>query len=222
MTIVGIVTNAKFAHMREEPAPTVYAPLQQGITWKDSPSWASRPDALYFYLRTATTPESALPLIQHHVAALDPSLPIHEAKTMQAQIDEDLFAERILSFLTGTFAGLAVLLASIGLYGVLAYNVARRTREIGIRMALGADSGDVRALVLREVAVMLVIGTAAGVALAAAAGRLVQSFLYGLEPSDAFTYGSAVVLLWLVALAAAFIPVRRATSVDPTVALRYE
>ncbi|MPZ18334.1 MAG: FtsX-like permease family protein [Luteitalea sp.] len=211
-TIVGVVENAKFSRMREDTTPTFYRPLRQSDEW----------DSLSFYLRTTIPPESTLPLIRHHLAALDSSLAIGEAKTMQAQIEESLFAERILSFLTGTVAGLAVLLAAIGVYGVLAYNVARRTREIGIRMALGADAGDVRALVVREVAVMLVVGTVIGLASAAAASQLVQSFLYGLQPWDVLTYALAVAALWLVALAAAGIPARRATSVDPTVALRYE
>lgn len=200
----------------------VYAPLPQALTWDHSWAWTSRPDALYFYVRTAIPPERTLRLIRRHVAALDPTLPIHDAKTMQATIDEDLFAERILSFLTGSFAGLAVLLAAIGLYGVLAYSVPRRTREIGIRMALGAAVGDVRALVVREVALMLLVGTVIGLASAAAVSQLVQSFLYGLQPWDALTYSVGVAALWLVALTAAGIPARRATRVDPTVALRYE
>jgi predicted permease len=210
--IIGVVKNAKFSRMREDATPTFYRPLQQSDEW----------DSLCFYLRTTIPPESTLPLIRHHLAALDSSLPIGEAKTMEAQIEESLFAERILSFLTGAFAALAVLLAAIGLYGMLAYNIARRTREIGIRMALGADAGDVRALVVREVAVMLVVGTVIGLASAAAASQLVQSFLYGLQPRDTLTYGLAVVALWLVALGAAGIPTRRATRVDPMQALRCE
>jgi len=141
---------------------------------------------------------------------------------MQAQIEENLIAERLLSFLTGAFAGLATLLAAIGLYGVLAYNVSRRTREIGIRMALGAEAGHVRGLVVREVAVMIAIGTGVGLALAAGAGLLIRSQLYGLPYWDPSVYASAAAVLWIVALAAAYIPARRATRVDPMVALRYE
>jgi ABC-type antimicrobial peptide transport system permease subunit len=117
---------------------------------------------------------------------------------------------------------LATVLASIGLYGVLAYNVSRRTREIGIRMALGAESGHVRGLIAKEVALMLAIGTVAGLASAAATGLLVRSQLYGLKFWDPSIYTSAAVLLWIIALAAAFIPTRKATSVDPMIALRYE
>src|SRR5262249_3648898 len=128
----------------------------------------------------------------------------------------------ILSTLTGGFAVLATVLAAVGLYGVLAFNVARRTREIGIRMALGADSGQVRLLVAREVGMMLLTGTVAGLGVAAASAKLVTAFLYGMKPWDLLVYGAAAGVLWLVALGAAYIPSRRATSIDPLVALRYE
>src|SRR5205807_2744003 len=113
-------------------------------------------------------------------------------------------------------------LAAVGLYGVLAFNVARRTREIGIRMALGAEPAHVRGLVVREVAIMLAVGTLAGGGAAAATGKLVQSFLFAMKPLDAAVYALAAALLWLIALAAAYLPARRATGVDPMVALRYE
>jgi ABC-type antimicrobial peptide transport system permease subunit len=173
-------------------------------------------------VRTAIDADHAISLIRREVAALDPNLPIRDMKTMQTQINENTFAERILSGLVGTFAGLATVLAAIGLYGVLAFNVARRTREIGIRMALGAASRQVRSLVIREVMLMLAIGTAAGLGAAAASGKLVQSFLFGMKAWDVVVYGSAAVLLWLIAIAAAYVPARRATNVDPMVALRYE
>ncbi len=210
--IVGVVKDAKYAEMKEPPPAVYYTPLDQSRRWF----------TVFYYLRTAIEPERTAPLIRREVAMLDPNLPIRELKTMQAQIEENTFGERILSTLTGSFAGLATLLAAVGLYGVLAYNVARRTREIGIRMALGAGARQVRGLVAREVALMLAIGTVAGLASAAATARFVQAFLYGLKPWDAFVYGSAAVVLWVVALGAAYIPARRATSVDPMVALRYE
>jgi predicted lysophospholipase L1 biosynthesis ABC-type transport system permease subunit len=212
MTIVGVVKDAKYSSIREEPPSTFYPALQQSTRWFQ----------LHFYLRTAVPPETIGHLIQREVAALDPNLPIRDLKTMETQLEENTFAERLFSVLAGTFAGLATVLAAIGLYGVLAFNVARRTREIGIRMALGAESGHVRGLVVREVGLMLAIGTAAGAGLAAAAGKLVQSMLYEMKPWDATVYGAAALLLWLVALGAAYIPARRATTVDPMVALRYE
>jgi ABC-type antimicrobial peptide transport system permease subunit len=160
--------------------------------------------------------------VRRIVAELDPNLPIREMKTMEMQIEENVFAERILSNLTLVFAALATVLAAIGLYGVLAYNVARRTREIGIRMALGASSRHVRGMVAAEVMVMLAIGTTIGLGAAAAAGMVLTKMLWGMTAWDPAIYGLAAVSLWVIALAAAYIPARRATSVDPMVALRYE
>jgi predicted permease len=210
--IVGVVKDAKYAELREAPPRAFYIPYRQ----------VKRQGDLYFYLRTAIEPEQIASQIRREVAAIDSKLPVRNLKTMQAQIEENLIAERLLSFLTGSFAGLATLLAAIGLYGVLAYNVSRRTREIGIRMALGAEAGHVRGLIVKEVAVMIAIGTAAGFALAAGAGLVIRSQLYGLPYWDPPVYASAAAVLWIVALAAAYIPARRATRVDPMVALRYE
>jgi ABC-type antimicrobial peptide transport system permease subunit len=130
--------------------------------------------------------------------------------------------ERMLSMLTGSFAMLATLLAALGLYGVLAFTVARRTREIGIRMALGANAAQVRRLVVRDTALMVGIGGLVGFAAAGAAGQVVRSVLYQMEPWDPVVYGSAAGVLGTIALIAAYIPARRATTVDPMVALRYE
>jgi ABC-type antimicrobial peptide transport system permease subunit len=198
--------------MREAPPRAYYTPYRQN----------KRQDDLFFYVRTAIEPAQIAAQIRREVAALDSNLPIRDLKTMQSQIEENLIAERLLSSLTGSFAGLATVLAAIGLYGVLAYNVSRRTREIGIRMALGAETGHVRGLVIREVAVMLAVGTAAGVAAAAGTGLLIRSQLYGLKYWDLSVYALATVILWAIALVAAYIPARRATNVDPMVALRYE
>ncbi|MBZ5602020.1 MAG: ABC transporter permease [Acidobacteriia bacterium] len=210
--IVGIVKDTKYADMKETPQRVFYTPHRQ----------LKQQDQLYFYLRTAIDPLQAASAARAQIASLDPNLPIRELKTMDQQIDENLFAERMVSTLTGAFAALATLLAALGLYGVLAYNVTRRTREIGLRMALGADAGNVRRLILREVALMVSIGTAAGLTAAAAGGKLVQSMLYEMKPWDAAIYAGSAAILWIIALAAAYIPARRATSVDPLVALRYE
>jgi putative ABC transport system permease protein len=210
--IVGVVKDAKYAELREAPPRAYYTPYRQ----------SKRQDDLFFYVRTAIEPTQLAAQIRREVAALDANLPIRDLKTMQDQIDEDLIAERLLSTLTGAFAGLATVLAAIGLYGVLAFNIARRTREIGIRMALGAETGHVRGLVIREVAIMLAIGTAGGLAAAAGAGILIRSQLYGLPYWDPSVYTISTVILWAIALVAAYIPARRATSVDPMIALRYE
>lgn len=210
--IVGVVKDAKYSGIQEAPPRVYYRPTRQ----------FARQWGLHFYVRTAIDPQQIAPLVRREVAALDPNMPIRDFKTMQAQIDENIFAERLLSMLTANFAGLATLLAAVGLYGVLAYNVARRTREIGIRIALGAEPGHLRGLVIKEVVLMLAIGTAAGLSSAVAAGKMIQSMLFGLQSWDAFVYGSSALILWAVAVASAYMPVRRATRVDPVVALRYE
>ena len=141
---------------------------------------------------------------------------------MEAQISENLTATRLLTQMTMGFAALAALLAGIGLYGVLAYNVARRTREIGIRMAIGATGGDVRWMVLREVGWMLGLGTALGLAGAFAGSRVVGSMLYGMTATDPLVFAASAALLGAIALIAAYVPTLRATRVDPIRALRFE
>jgi ABC-type antimicrobial peptide transport system permease subunit len=141
---------------------------------------------------------------------------------MEQQIEENLAGERLISRLTGTFGVLATVLASLGLYGVLSYNVARRTREIGIRIALGADTARVRRMVVREVVVTFLSGTAVGVAAAIGVGTLLESLLYGMKPLDPTVYASTIAILALVALAAAYGPARRASRVDPMLALRHD
>jgi predicted permease len=209
-TIVGVVRDAKYSDMREAPPRVYYTPYAQ----------TTRQSAMYFYVRTAMEPEPIAPAIRREVAALDANLPLRDLRTMRAQIETNLANERLLSILTGTFAGLATLLAAVGLYGVLAFNVARRTREIGIRMALGARASHVRRLIVRDVALMLGVGSLAGLASAAAAGQLVQSVLYGTQAWDPVIYGAAAIVVGLVGLLAAYLPARRATTVDPLVALR--
>src|SRR5262245_7488211 len=159
--IVGVVKDAKYSDMKEPAPPVFYRPLLQSTRW----------GMVFFYIRTGIEPDQTATQIRREVAMLDPNLPIRELKTMEAQIEENTFAERILSTLTASFAGLATLLAAVGLYGVLAFNVARRTREIGIRMALGAGTGQVRMLIGREVGLMLAIGSVAGLGAAFASAK---------------------------------------------------
>jgi len=141
---------------------------------------------------------------------------------MPQQVKENIFLDRLISILAATFAVLATMLAAVGLYGVLAYSVAQRTREIGVRMALGAESGQVRGLVLRQVGVMLAIGGVIGIGAALGLGRAARSLLYGLEGHDPAAFASAVMLLSLVAFGAGYLPARRAAQVDPMHALRYD
>jgi ABC-type antimicrobial peptide transport system permease subunit len=156
------------------------------------------------------------------VARLDPNLPIENLRTMPQQIRENVFLERVMSTMSASFAALATLLAAIGLYGVLAYTIAQRTREIGLRMALGADRRNVRGMVFRQVAWMTGIGAVIGLIGALGLGRAAQSLLFELQGHDPAVLGVAVVLLALVALGAGMIPAQRASRIDPMRALRYE
>lgn len=211
-TIIGVVKDAKYSDLREPVPPVFYAPYAHELSLS----------TLHFYVRTAVEPDAVLGLIRQQVASLDPDLPIRDLRTMEAHLESRMANERLLSQLTGLFGGLATLLAAIGLYGVLAYSVQRRTREIGIRIALGARTGHVRRLVMREVSIMLAIGIVVGAAAAAGVGQLLERVLFGVEPLDLAVYLGAIAALAVVALAAAYLPTRRATSVDPLVALRYE
>jgi ABC-type antimicrobial peptide transport system permease subunit len=156
------------------------------------------------------------------VARLDPNLPVEELRTMEAQVRDNVFVDRIISVLSAAFAGLATLLAVIGLYGVLAYNVAQRTREIGLRMALGAGAGRVRGMVMRQVTRMTLVGGTVGLILAIALGRVAQSLLFELQNTDPLVLIGAVSALTLVALGAGAIPAWRASRIEPMRALHYE
>jgi ABC-type antimicrobial peptide transport system permease subunit len=160
--------------------------------------------------------------VRQAVHRLDANLPITDMKTMDLQVSDSLFVERMVAWLSVAFGGLATLLAAVGLYGVMAYAVARRTREIGIRMALGAERGRVLCMVMAEVAIMATLGVGLGLAAAFYLTRKVQSQLFGLSPSDPLTLVAAMAFLLAVALSAGFGPARRATAIDPNIALRTE
>jgi predicted permease len=210
--IVGVVADSKYSDVKEAPPPQFFVPYRQGETL----------GFLSFYVKTTLAPERLLATIPKIVARLDPNLPVESPRTMADQISENVFVDRLLTVFSASFALLATLLAAIGLYGVLAYTVAQRTREIGLRMALGAAPDRVRRMILSQTAVMTVIGGIAGLALAALAGRYAQSLLYQLKGYDPVVFASAAIVLGCVALAAGFVPAVRASRVDPMTALRDE
>ncbi len=210
--IVGLVQDSKYSEVKDEAPALFFEPYRQDFQL----------GFLYFYVRSQGTPEQVMQAIPPLVKRLDPNLPVDELKTLDQQIEENVFLDRLITTLAASFAALATLLAAIGLYGVLAYSVAQRTREIGVRMALGAGSGQVRGMVLRQLGVMLLIGGALGVGAAVAAGRAAQSLLYGIQGADPTVLAAGVVLLAAVALLAGYLPARRASRVDPMDALRSE
>jgi predicted permease len=210
--IIGLAKNAKYSDVKDAVPALFFRPYRQ----------AERIGAITFYVRTTGAPEQALQTSQRVVAAVDPNLPVDNLRTMSQQVRENVSIDRIISTLSTGFAVLATLLAAVGLYGVLAYTVSQRTREIGLRMALGAAPGRVRAMVLRQVGVMTVIGGTIGLIAAVWAGRGARTILYQIEGYDPVVLIGSVVLLTLVALGAGFIPAHRASKVDPMRALRYE
>ena len=212
MQIVGVVQNAKYSSVKDDVPPMYFSPYRQDRTL----------GAMNFYVRSGGDPGSVLRAIPAVVQRLDPNLPVEDLKTLTQQARENVSLDRMISSLAASFAVLATLLAAIGLYGVLAHTVAQRTREIGLRMALGAESSTVRRMVLRQVGRMMVIGGVIGIAAAVALGRAASSLLFGLGGNDPLAMGAAVVLLSLVALGAGYLPALRASRVDPMQALRYE
>jgi predicted permease len=212
--IVGFVQNAKYSEVKREIPPLFFRPYRQGDT--------AAVGSITFYVRTASNPDAFLSNIPRVVAQLDPNLPVEDLRTMPQQVRENVFLDRFISVLSAAFASLATLLAAVGLYGVLAYTVSQRTREIGLRMALGAAPGRVRAMVLRQVGVMTLVGGIVGLAASIGLARLAQSLLFQMQGSDPLVLAGSAVTLTLVALGAGFIPAHRASKVDPMSALRYE
>jgi predicted permease len=210
--IVGVVKSVRSLTLRETPPRYAYLPYSQDESLTQ----------LTFYVRAAGAEAPLAGAIRETVRRLDGNLPVFDMKSMEAQVAESLFVERMVAWLSVAFGALATLLAAIGLYGVMSYAVARRTREIGIRMALGAEPSGVLWLILSEVALLSAVGVLTGLLTAFFAARRVESQLFGLTPMDPITLGSAVALLLTVALLAGFVPARRATRIDPLLALRTE
>jgi ABC-type lipoprotein release transport system permease subunit len=206
------VKDALYINLRQNIRRHVYVPITQ----------ESQLTGLTLHVKTTAEPQTVAEQLRAELKALDPHLPLYNIKTLRTEIDESLVQERLVTWLTAAFGVLATLLTALGLYGVLTFSVARRTREIGIRVALGAQRGDVFRLVMIRGVILVGIGVAVGVAASVAFSRLIGALLFGVSPNSVTTLAAVSAGLIAVALLACYIPARRATKVDPMVALRYE
>jgi macrolide transport system ATP-binding/permease protein len=213
MEIVGVAKNASYGSLKSELQPVVYLPFNQGVPL---------PNEMMFALRTAGDPLAFVNTVREVVHQADAHLPLSHVHTQQSEVDDQVRQETILAELCTAFAILALTIACVGLYGTISYTVARRTGEIGIRMALGAQRVPVLWMVLREVLALAVIGLAISLPIALGTSKFVQSFLFGMKPNDPLALGLAVAILLLAALLAGGIPARRAAQIDPMTALRHE
>jgi len=209
--VVGVLRDVRYNDLREEPPPTLYRPYQQ-----------SNLSDLVFSVRTAQDPTHVMNAVRAIAARIDPSVPVVTVETQMAQLQKRYEQETVIAQAYTLFGAVALFVAAIGLFGLMSYNVSRRTREIGIRMAMGARREAVLALVVREALVLVTIGILIGAAAALAAGRIMASQLFGVEPTDARNLMAAISVMVIVAGAAGYLPARLATRVDPMVALRYE
>jgi putative ABC transport system permease protein len=212
LEIIGVVQNAKRDSLNQDFLSTAYVPLAQIHNLREETT---------FEIRTATTPGALIPAVRDAMASVNKSASL-EFSTLKQQADDSVLQEHLMAVLSGFFGGLALLLTAIGLYGVIAYIVTQRTHEIGIRMALGAQQTSILRLVMRDAAIVLAAGIAAGVLGSIWITRLVRQLLFGLTPNDPSTLALAILVLVAVALIATYIPARRSMHVDPMVALRYE
>jgi predicted permease len=210
--VVGICADTRYQNLREDDPPQFFVPYVQ------------QPEVggMSYVIRTKIAPEAIVPALRRAVAQIDSDLPLEDVRTEQEQIGESMRMERALAALIAGFGLLALALASVGIYGIMAYSVANRTNEIGIRLALGAQPGQVRGMILRESTWLAVAGIVVGVGAALPLTRLVKSMLYGIQPYDPTTITAGILVLLAVALAASWIPARRAAGVQPMEALRHE
>jgi putative ABC transport system permease protein len=210
--IVGVIRDAKYSDVKQVVPPQFFLPHKQnpGLGFMN------------YYLRTNLAPEEILAAIPRVLAELDPNLPVNGLATMPDVIRDNVFMDRLIGMLSSGFAILATLLAAIGLYGVLSYSVSQRTREIGLRQALGATPTGVRGMVLRQVGWMAVVGGIIGLVIAVFLGRAAEAILYGLSGYDPFVLAASVAVLAAVVLCAGYLPARRASRIAPMEALRYE
>jgi ABC-type lipoprotein release transport system permease subunit len=210
-TVVGIVRDIKYGQLNEAPLPYMYFALEQNFV-----------STAVLHVRSGGAPATVLAAVREVVRTLDPNLPIFDARTVEEHMRSAVFAQRMGANLLGVMGILAVILAAVGLYGVIAYAVSQRTQEMGIRLALGAAPRDLLRMVMRQGLVITGMGLAIGLALAFAATGFMRSLLPGIAPRDPMTFVAVPLVLIVIAAVAALIPGRRAGAVDPVVALRYE
>jgi predicted permease len=211
LEIVGIVADAKYDSVRDEAPPTMYVPYLQ-----------ARMSNPVIAVRTASAQISVLKEVRTVVSQIDANLPLMDISSQIEMVEQRFLQERVFALAYTLFGGLALLIAAIGLFGLMSYSVSRRTGEIGIRMALGAQRADVLRHVMGESLILVAIGVVIGVAVALWAGRLIATLLYGLTPTDVWTMVAAVVVMVVVSTVAGYLPARRASRVDPMIALRYD
>jgi predicted permease len=214
LEIVGMIGDIKYSSAKEEAEPTAYRPILQV---QDPDAYSSN-----VQIRTSGDPSSLAGTVRQTIGQVDPKLPVFGVTTLREQLSGALQQEKLIAQLVSFFGLLALLLASIGLYGLMAHAVVRRTKEIGIRMALGAERRSIIWMVLKETVVLVLFGVVIGVPAAIGASRLIASQLFGTSPSDPITLAGGALLLIGVALLAGFLPARKASKVDPLIALRYE
>jgi predicted permease len=207
--IVGVVRASKYSSLIEAPTPIVYLPLSQ-----------NHETGVTLYVRTSVAPDSVMSLLRREIQTLEPNLPLPSVQSMQETIATSLYPARMAAWLVGVFGVLALALASIGVYGVLAFSISRRQREMGVRMALGATARDILRLVVGEGLWLIVLGIGIGLGGAAFGSGLLARFLYGVSPTDGWTFAVVPLILGVVGLIACLIPARRAMRVEPTTALR--
>ena len=216
-TIIGVVADIKHASLREEPDPEMFVPYTQN----EIKVWPSM-QTMQFAVRTRTDQSAVAERIRQAVHAVDPDLPVAKFESLTTLVDRSTTADRFSMLLVGSFGVLALVLASIGMYGVISYSIIQRTPEIGVRIALGAQRTQILLMILRQASRLAVAGIAIGLVVALGATRLMTSFLYGVQPTDPMTFAAVSLLLVLVTFFACYVPARRAMNIDPMIALRYE